>query len=262
MHRFSVFVTFTTLLLVMAGALVTSNDAGGAIPDWPLSWGKLIPPLEGGIVYAYTHRVLAAAVTVLTFILGWKTRMWLPFGLMVAQALLGGLTVLLVLPKAAVIAHACLAQLCFGVLVVQSYGWPDHLDWGGRGPAALLAVVALFAQTILGAAVRHQLLGPIPHIAGAIIATLIVLWAVVPVMMEHMREAGALLGLTGFQIFLGMGAYFTREIGSPQPLPMMVWFTAAHVAVGSVAFGAAIVLALVVYWRQRSESGMGGMAIA
>ena len=43
---------------------------------------------------------------------------------------------------------------------------------------------------------------------------------------------------------------------------MMVWFTAAHVAVGSVAFGAAIVLALVVYWRQRSDSGMGGMAVA
>ena len=262
MHRFSVFLTFTTLVLVMAGALVTSNDAGGAIPDWPLSWGKLVPPLEGGIVYAYTHRVLAAVVTVLTLILGLKTGKWLPFCLMVAQALLGGLTVLLVLPKWTVLAHACLAQLCFGVLVAQSYGWPDQVDWAGRGPAALLAVVALFAQTILGAAVRHQLVGPIPHIAGAIVATLIVLWAVVPVMMEHMREAGALLALTGFQIFLGMGAYYTREMESPQPLPMMVWLTAAHVAVGSVAFGAAIVLALVVYWRQRSESDLGGMAIA
>ena len=158
---------------------------------------------------------------------GFEDGKWLPFGLMVAQALLGGLTVLLVLPKWTVLAHACLAQLCFGVLVAQSYGWPDQVDWGGRGPAALLAAVALFAQTILGAAVRHQLVGPIPHIAGAIVATLIVLWAVVPVMMEHMREAGALLALTGFQIFLGMGAYYTREMEAPQPMPMMVWFTAA-----------------------------------
>ena len=61
-----------TLLLVTAGALVTSNDAGGAIPDWPLSWGRLVPPLEGGIVYAYAHRVLAATVLVLTFALGLK----------------------------------------------------------------------------------------------------------------------------------------------------------------------------------------------
>jgi len=105
LHRFSVFVTFATLLLVMAGALVTSNDAGGAIPDWPLSWGKLVPPLEGGIVYAYLHRVLAALVTLLTFVLGWKTRVWLPFGLMGAQALLGGLTVLLVMPKVTVVSR-------------------------------------------------------------------------------------------------------------------------------------------------------------
>ncbi len=60
-----------TLLLVVAGALVTSNDAGGAIPDWPLAWGRLVPPLEGGIAYVYGHRVLAATVAALAFILGW-----------------------------------------------------------------------------------------------------------------------------------------------------------------------------------------------
>src|SRR4051794_3084857 len=254
----------------MAGALVTSNDAGGSIPDWPLSWGKLVPPLEGGIVYAYTHRVLAAVVTALTFVLGIKSRMWLPFAFMVGQALLGGLAVLLVLPKWMVLAHACLAQLCFGVLVWKALpyrgGSDAKSDAGGERKAApvaqVTAVAALFGQTILGAAVRHNLVGPMPHIVGAIVTTLIVLWAVVPVMMQHMREAGALLAITGFQLVLGMGAYFVRQIESPQPLPMMVWFTAAHVAAGSVAFGAAIVLALVVYWRQRSDSGMGGMAIA
>ena len=270
MHRFSVFVTFTTLLLVMAGALVTSNDAGGAIPDWPLSWGKLIPPLEGGIVYAYTHRVLAAIVTALTFVLGVRSKVWMPFALMVAQALLGGVSVLLVLPKWMVLAHACLAQLVFGVLVWRTlaYARGSEAKFDASGErhgvpvAQVAAVAALFGQTILGAAVRHQLSGPMPHIAGAIVTTLIVLWAVVPVMMAHTWEAGALLAITGLQIFLGMGAYFLREIESPQPLPMMVWFTAAHVAAGSVAFGAAIVLALVVYWRQRSDSGMGGIAIA
>ncbi len=256
------FVTFLTWLLVIAGALVTSNDAGGAIPDWPLSWGRLVPPLEGGIVYAYGHRVLAAAAGIMTFILGWKSRFWLPFVLVLAQAVLGGLAVLLVLPKAMTLAHACLAQLCFGVLVAQAYGLSGRFHWAARGPAPILAVAALFAQTILGAAVRHQLAGPMPHIAGAIVATLIVLWAVVPSMMQHMREAGALLGLTALQIFLGMGAYFSRTLDAPQPMPMMVWITAAHVAVGSMAFGAAIVLALVVYCRQHPESDLGGMAVA
>jgi hypothetical protein len=77
-----------------------------------------------------------------------------------------------------------------------------------------------------------------------------------------MRDAGALLGLTAFQIFLGMGAYLSRSLASPQPMPMMVWFTAAHVAVGSMAFGAAIVLALAVSRRPHSQNVSGGMAVA
>ena len=76
----------------------------------------------------------------------------------------------------------------------------------------------------------------------------------------HFREAGALLGLTAFQIFLGMGAYLSRSIETPQPMPMMVWFTAAHVAVGSMAFAAAIVLALSV--GRQSQNVSGGMAVA
>ena len=46
-----------TILLLMAGALVTSNDAADSVPDWPLAYGKLIPPLIGGIRFEYTHRV-------------------------------------------------------------------------------------------------------------------------------------------------------------------------------------------------------------
>ena len=263
MHRFSVFVTFVAFLLVIVGALVTSTDAGGAIPDWPLSWGKLVPPLEGGIVYAWEHRVLAALVTVLTLVLAVSSRSrlaWIAFAMVVAQALVGALVTRVVAPHVTVILHACLAQACFGMLV-----WNSAATSGMKlrlgGPQGL-AVVFIFVQTILGAALRHQIIGAIPHIIGAIVTTIIVLWAVVPVMMDHMREAGALLGITAFQIFLGMGAYFTRTLEAPQPVPMMVWFTAAHVAVGSMALGAAIVLTLVVYWRQHSEGDVGGMAVA
>jgi cytochrome c oxidase assembly protein subunit 15 len=254
-----------TLLLVLAGALVTSNDYGGAIPDWPLSWGKLVPPLEGGIVYAYGHRVLAATVAALTLVLALRTRSWLPFALVMAQAVVGGLHVLIVAPKTMVIVHACLAQLCFGAVVYL--WWRLELE----GPAErrsrhivpqIAAALALFAQTILGAAVRYRIMGPIPHIAGAGVVAFAVLWAVIPVMTRHMAAAGALLAITAFQIFLGMGAYFSVEPDAAQPMPMTVWFTAAHVAAGSLAFGAAIVLALVVYWREQSDRDSGGMAVA
>src|SRR5205807_10470718 len=99
--------------------------------------------------------------------------------------------VLLVLPKWMVLTHACLAQLCFGVLVWKALPYGRATSRGSdpssepKPVAQLAAVAALFAQTILGAAVRHQLLGPMPHIAGALVTTLIVLWAVVPVMMQH-----------------------------------------------------------------------------
>jgi cytochrome c oxidase assembly protein subunit 15 len=263
LHRFSLFVTFMTLLLVVAGALVTSNDAGGAIPDWPLAWGRLVPPLEGGIVYAYGHRVLAATVAALAFVLGWKSRNWLPFVLVVAQATLGALATKMVMPKATVLAHACLAQLTFGAMVYAAARlYFPRLPGNPLPVPQIVAAVALFAQTILGAAVRHQLAGLAPHLAGAGIASVLVLWAVVPRMIDHMREAGALLALVAFQIFLGMGAYLSRSLPSAQPLPMMVGFTAAHVAVGSMAFGAAIVLALSVHSRRHSETVSGGMVAA
>jgi hypothetical protein len=47
---------------LIAGALVTSNDAGLAVPDWPLSFGSLTPPMVGGIFYEHSHRVIVPSV--------------------------------------------------------------------------------------------------------------------------------------------------------------------------------------------------------
>ena len=46
------------IFLLIAGALVTSNDAGLSIPDWPLAYGSLVPPMVGGILYEYGHRMI------------------------------------------------------------------------------------------------------------------------------------------------------------------------------------------------------------
>ena len=73
-YRFAVATSCCTILLLMAGALVTSNGAAESVPDWPLAYGKLIPPLIGGIRFEYAHRVIAGIVAILTLILAiWLT---------------------------------------------------------------------------------------------------------------------------------------------------------------------------------------------
>src|SRR5713226_5598607 len=124
LHRFAVFTAACTFLLLIAGALVTSNDAGLSVPDWPLSYGSLTPPMVGGIFYEHGHRVIAASVGLLSIVLAawlWRveTRRWVRWlgvaavGAVIAQGILGGLTVLFFLPPAVSSAHAALAQLFF-----------------------------------------------------------------------------------------------------------------------------------------------------
>src|ERR1700676_108635 len=104
-YRFAVATSCCTVLLLMAGALVTSNNAADSVPDWPLAYGKLVPPMVGGIRFEYTHRVLAGLVSILTLTLAiWLTRAekrplakrlgWTALALVIAQAVLGGIRVL------------------------------------------------------------------------------------------------------------------------------------------------------------------------
>ncbi|MSV30846.1 MAG: hypothetical protein EXQ52_19180, partial [Bryobacterales bacterium] len=128
LHRYSVLLAVCTLLLVVAGGLVTSNDAGLSVPDWPLSYGKLMPVMEGGIFYEHGHRMVATTVGFLTIILAvwiWRveSRPWMrhlgfaALAAVIAQGLLGGMTVIFMLPKPVSISHACLAQLFFSTTV-------------------------------------------------------------------------------------------------------------------------------------------------
>ena len=66
LRRFTKFVAAATLFLIFAGAMVTSTGSGLAVPDWPLSYGMLMPPMVGGIFYEHGHRMIAATVGFLT----------------------------------------------------------------------------------------------------------------------------------------------------------------------------------------------------
>ncbi len=188
-HRFALILAGCIVLLLIAGALVTSNDAGLAVPDWPLSYGSLMPPMVGGIFYEHGHRVIATIVGMLTIILAlllarsepraWVRKLgWTALGLVIAQGLLGGLTVLLRLPPVVSTAHATLAQLFFITILSISL---FTSDWWQRelplleDPAtpklrslALITTCVIFLQLIMGAAYRHGGFGIMPHEIGAV----------------------------------------------------------------------------------------------
>src|ERR1035441_6639486 len=123
LHRFAIFTASCTLVLIVAGALVTSNDAGLSVPDWPTSFGSFykMPNMVGGVRFEHGHRMVAEFVGLLTIILAvwiWladKLRLVRLLGLaavatVIAQGVLGGLTVLFFLPPLISSAHAAVAQ--------------------------------------------------------------------------------------------------------------------------------------------------------
>ena len=127
-HRFAIFVVCWTILLLVAGALVTSNEAALSVPDWPLSYGTLTPPMVGGIRYEHSHRVIAGVLGLLSIVLAvcvWAKdeRRWLRWFSVIAvagiaaQAVLGGEVVRQLLHYWLPVAHACFAQIVFAALL-------------------------------------------------------------------------------------------------------------------------------------------------
>lgn len=289
MHRFAVFTAASTFCLIIAGALVTSRDAGLSVPDWPLSYGQWMPPMVGGIFYEHGHRMIASFVGLLTVILAawlWvaESRRWVrnvgfaALGAVIAQGLLGGLTVIYLLPTAVSVGHACLAQLFFTMTVslalFTSPGWrargaePASLDdsgWdSGRPPLSQLSVltnVAIFGQLALGAAFRHKGVGIIPHLIGAGVVAVMVVWLLVRVITRYQdwpriqRWALLLNGMVMLQLVLGAGAYWIRVVtqDAPQPLLPMVTLTVAHVALGALLLATSVLLTIQVHYRLRRQ---------
>ncbi len=255
-HRFAVFVVLWTILLLIAGALVTSNDAALSVPDWPLSYGTLTPPMVGGIVYEHSHRVIAAGLGILTILLAiviWvaEKRRWLRWFAVIAvlgvivQAILGGQVVIRLLHYWLPVIHACFAQLVFAavlsIAVFTSRWWvSEQPQFEDRGPLSIHAVtllnaVVIFLQVFLGAAFRHQDMSIWPHIVGAMAVL-----ASVRIMLH---------AIFGAQFLLGLGAYWSRltTADAPQPVPLMIVLTVAHTVVGALVFAAAVVILLLCY---------------
>ena len=181
LRRFTKFVALSTLFLIFAGAMVTSTGSGLAVPDWPLSYGMLMPPMVAGIFYEHGHRMIATTVGLLTIIQAiWLQRRepkrfvrllgWWALGAVILQGMLGGLTVIFLLPDLISVSHAALAEIFFCINVSIAFftsKWFESLRGlpkvEGRGskvessPVALTTALAAAAylQILLGAVMRH-----------------------------------------------------------------------------------------------------------
>ena len=281
LHRFAVVLACWTFLLIIAGALVTSNDAGLSVPDWPTSFGSLykIPKLVGGVKFEHTHRMIAQGAGLLTIILAvwmWRVekRRWLrllglgSIGTVIAQGVLGGLTVLFYLPPAISSAHAALAQtfFCLAVAMALFTGqkWVEEtprVEFDQRKPSlftlTLLSIFVLYVQLILGAMFRHHGLSWWPHVTHAAVVSFVLAWTAIRAITVYSRieavrrPAVLMLSLVIAQLCLGFTAFLTRVAwgkDAVQPELPMVVSTVAHVAVGALLLATTVILAIQV-WR-------------
>lgn len=273
-YRFAAATACCTILLLMAGALVTSNDAADSVPDWPLAYGKLIPPLIGGIRFEYAHRVVAATVAIMTLILAvWLTLAkvrplakalgWVAMVLILAQATLGALRVYEIHPMLSATAHATLAQIFFitvvGLSVYLSPWWQRDLPQLHESGApsvrtlGILTTSVILVQLVLGAAFRHGAFGIEPHLVGAGVVLVMVVWTGATAKRRFrenrdLRRSTILLhSFFGLQILLGFAAWYAVRVlamQSDQPTLPYVTLTVAHVLGGALTLAAAVILTL------------------
>jgi cytochrome c oxidase assembly protein subunit 15 len=285
LHRFAVATAGTTLLLIAAGGLVTSTESGLSVPDWPTTYGQnmfTFPPskMVGGIFFEHGHRLIASFVGLLTVVLAvwlarreprrWVVRLgWAALATVVAQGILGGITVIYLLPIPVSVAHACLAQTFFclavAIAVVTAPGWRAGrvLEDTALRRAATAAVGLIFLQLLIGAVMRHTRSGlaipdfplslgrvvpPISSFPVAIafahrIGALLVAAAVLLVVREVFRSkrpglrkgAVILAALVAVQIALGALTVLSGKD---------VAITTAHVATGALLLGATLAVGL------------------
>jgi heme a synthase len=280
-HRIAIFVACITFLVLIAGALVTSEDAGLSVPDWPTSYGHFLrlPPWVGGIVYEHSHRVIAFFTGVSTIVIAFWTwfvdrRRWMRYlafaalATIVAQGIIGGVTVLHFLPPAVSTAHAVVGQtfFCIAVAIAMFTGrrWveaaPQPIADHGHPKMLVLcwySILILYLQLVLGGMFRHHGMSWAPHVINALSVALILTWTGVRALSQFpridaiRRPAALLLFILVVQIFLGFAAFITRVAPIPGTSPedsYMVWSTVAHVVVGALLLATTVVLTLQI-WR-------------
>jgi len=262
--RWSSLTAASAFFLLFAGGMVTSTGSGLAVPDWPLSFGGMNPPMIGGIFFEHGHRLIAGAVSLMTLgCLLLSRRSSVPSaarsatnfaaGGILIQAALGGLTVLLKLPPAVSISHACLGQgvfcLLFAAAVLATPGTVFGPGYSRVFRFSALGFGAAYLQLALGALVRHTGTGLNWHILWAssvlVLAALACFTALRSGAPVLKRPALLLAFALPLQIALGLFALRVR-VDSALILGFReaaVWRT-AHLSGGALTLASFLLLAL------------------
>lgn len=287
LHRFTVFLSGATLILIAAGASVTSTGSGLAVPDWPLSFGQFFPPMVGGVLYEHGHRMIAGVIVALTIILtiwvlrkekrGWLKKLTVAaLVCLFAQAALGGITVLFKLPTAISVSHAGLAQIFFCLTVtfalVTSPGWFESKFTRADGPSirglALATTIAIYTQIILGAVMRHTgaglAIGDFPLTHGGLFPA----YFSTPIVIHYLHRVGAfVVTVIAIALIVQVMRGHRDDDRFKQPAlwlaallafqiflgALTIWTkravtpTTAHVAVGAAVLAASLILTLRAY---------------
>jgi heme A synthase len=186
----------------------------------------------------------------------------------IAQGILGGLTVLYFQPPMVSSAHAAVAQTFFciacAIALFTSRSWVEQTSEvleDNRHPSlltlSLLSIFILYAQLILGAMFRHHGMSWLPHVLNAPVVAILITWTAVRALLQYpradsfRRPAIAMLSLLIAQLFLGFLAFMTRvEWGrdAAQPELPMVISTVAHVVTGALLLASTVILTIQA-WR-------------
>ena len=298
-HRFALLLVASTLALIFVGGLVTSTESGLAVPDWPLSYGMLMPPMVGGVFYEHGHRMVATFVGFLTLVLaawtahrerrpGVRRLGWLALVAVCVQGGLGGLTVIYLLPTAVSVMHACLAQTFFLVTVAMAYatsrewlgaaGGED--DAGGVRASAYAVTAVVYVQLLLGALMRHLDAGlaipDFPLAFGQLVPPLGD--PRVAVHFAHRLGAIAVLFAVGRAVYCAHRSGDVRFVRPARLLALLVlvqvglgasviWTgkavypTTAHVATGAAVLGTAFFISLRAHRHLRAHAAATGVPL-
>lgn len=179
--KFALFVSLCTFLLLIIGGVVNPTGSSLACPDWPTCFGSFFPEMKNGVEIEHTHRVAASLVGLLTFTLAFLTfrstttsqhlkRVTLFASIIVIlQGVLGGITVLYRLPLFVSTGHLSLAMIFFSTTIYIAFrafqernGMQEFQENRSVVKAAnpvriwaLVAVIGVYLQIVLGAFVRH-----------------------------------------------------------------------------------------------------------
>lgn len=178
---------FFTFCLLMWGAVVHNTQSSLACPDWPLCYDQIFPNMEGAILIEHGHRLLASFVGLLTIgmvFFSYKEKQKSPehlhlfkasslaLFLVIAQGVLGGITVIYKLPTIVSTSHLGLSLIYFSLIVyvhhksraltsplkLSSEAVKEHVQKNWQPVirhGLIFSLSLLYAQILLGAFMRH-----------------------------------------------------------------------------------------------------------